>query len=372
MNQNDIQNEEIILPEKIKQYSFRGCIGKGSFSSVFLIHNDENDEYFACKVIQKTVVTKLDVEYLIRNELLVWKELSHPFIVNLIDYFQDDNNLYYIMEYCPNGDLFVMLSNTGPLREPHASRLTKMILEAISYMHSLNIAHRDLKPENILFDKFGNIKIADFGLSTKVDSPMVSNFCGSMGYISPECFISSFYDPKKCDLWALGVIVYSMVTNMIPWEVKDTKKLFKTMESENYMLPSFLSTNCQSFISSLLKADPHKRMTIDECFQHPWIAGFGFPCIRKSNSKTIFSPSSNLKKPKFRIDKSSIFAHVSPKKNPAFRIRKRNMHEIDNNNWALNFNLDDENVEEKKDSQLRCTKDLKEIKKTIFFPPIKT
>mgnify|MGYP001033055500 FL=1 len=90
MNQNDIQNEEIILPEKIKQYSFRGCIGKGSFSSVFLIHNDENDEYFACKVIQKTVVTKLDVEYLIRNELLVWKELSHPFIVNLIDYFQDD------------------------------------------------------------------------------------------------------------------------------------------------------------------------------------------------------------------------------------------------------------------------------------------
>lgn len=364
-------DDEIILPPKIKQYSFRGKIGKGSFSTVYLTYNEENGEYFACKVVQKSTIEKLQVENLIQNEIFIWKELSHPYIINLIDYFQDENNLYYMMEYCPNGDLFVLLSNSGRLRESHASKITKMILESISYIHSLNIAHRDLKPENILFDKFGNVKIADFGLSIKVDSSKVSNFCGSMGYISPECFVNPLYDPKKSDIWAIGVIVYSMVTNMIPWDVTDTKKLFNAMESENYFLPTYLSSDCQLFITALLKSDPEKRITIDQCFQHPWITGSGFPYIRKSNSKMIFSPSSNLKKPMCRIDKSSIFCHVSPKRNPTCRFRKRTIHDMEKN-WALNFIGENEEKDDKKEPIISHPKDLREIKKSIFFPQMKS
>lgn len=362
-------DDETDLPKNVKQYSFRGKIGKGAFSTVYLTYNEENGEYYACKVVQKSVITKLNIDGLIKNELLIWKELSHPYIINLIDYFQDEKNLYYVMEYCPNGDLFVLLSNTGRLRESQASKITKMILESISYIHSLNIAHRDLKPENILFDKFGNVKIADFGLSIKVESQIMTNFCGSMGYISPECFICSMYDPKKCDIWAIGVIVYSMVTNLTPWDISDVKKLFNAMENENFLLPTYLSTDCQLFITALLKADPLKRMTIDQCLRHPWIAGGGFPYIRKSNSKTIFSPS-NFKKPMCRIDKSSIFCHVSPKKNPTCRFRKRTMNDLDKN-WALNFRGESDHFEEKSENDSSHPKDLKDIKKSIFFPPIK-
>ncbi|RHY61183.1 hypothetical protein DYB38_011531, partial [Aphanomyces astaci] len=140
-------------------------IGQGSFGRVLLVRKKRQNQLFAMKILSKqSVVQKEQVEHT-RTERNVLGSIDHPFIVRLHYAFQSDTQLFFILDYCPGGDLFFHLSRFGCFPEPVAKFYAAEISLALVHLHEHGIVYRDLKPENIMLDVDGHVKLADFGLA---------------------------------------------------------------------------------------------------------------------------------------------------------------------------------------------------------------
>ena len=132
-------------------------------------------------------------------------------IVTLYYTFQDDENLYMIMEYCSGGDMMGLLIRLDIFTEKATKFFISEMILGISSLHKLGYIHRDLKPENLLLaerDKLDSIRIADFGLANQLDiSNTLKSYCGTPGYIAPEIAMNKPYG-AAVDMWSLGVIAY--------------------------------------------------------------------------------------------------------------------------------------------------------------------
>lgn len=264
--------EEIQIPKQIGPYIFRADIGSGGFSQVKLAYNTETRLYSACKVIRKRVISTQHLIDSLENELKINQKLHHTGIVDLIDVLKDDNFYYVILEYCPNGDLFDHIVERKRLSETEAKNYIKQILEAVQYLHEQGVVHRDLKPENILFGHGDRLKIADFGFSMVIPrNVLTSSICGSPMYCAPEVISGQPYDPYKSDIWSCGVILYAMLTGMVPWTAKNHTQLFQQIRSGDYTTPTFLSDQCRNLINKMMCVDASKRISIEEILKHPWM-----------------------------------------------------------------------------------------------------
>jgi serine/threonine protein kinase len=132
----------------LESYQIMKKVGKGGFATVFLVkQRTSTGRYYALKAIRKTEVVRMKQEKQIMNERAILRNVKHVFIVELFDTFQDDVNLYMVMEYVAGGDLFRHLRKMGHLSEPAARFYTGEVLVALQYIHSQKIIYRDLKPE---------------------------------------------------------------------------------------------------------------------------------------------------------------------------------------------------------------------------------
>jgi serine/threonine protein kinase len=261
-------------PEQIGPYSIMGMIGEGAFASVYLCQDQRNKEFYACKIILKARLLDPELRNRFEIEVRVHQQVHHPGVIQLFDLFQDALRYYLILEFCPNGDLFQAIVQQSGFSELVARPMVRQILEALQCVHSLGISHRDLKPENILLGKYGHIKLSDFGLSKFMqDGCLVQTACGSPCYASPECISGFAYNGITTDVWSVGVIVYAMVTGALPWTATNQVKLFEQISTSSFRIPRNLSEFCRSFIRGLLTVDIHKRLTIQQALEHPWIAG---------------------------------------------------------------------------------------------------
>ena len=264
---------QVKAPSKIGPYTLRGTVGDGAFSVVKLAFNEELSQYYACKIVPKSRLSTHHLEKRFEVEIRINQQMHHPGIVGLVDILKDTLNYYVIMEFCPNGELFQYIVDHGRLTEDEAKPKIRQILEALQYIQSMNVAHRDLKPENILLDQYGQLKISDFGLSRFLDSNgLVNTPCGSPCYASPECISGKPYDGKTTDVWSCGVILYAMVTGQLPWTKRNQNQLFEQIRHGEYTIPSYISHTCSDFIRGLMTVDPKKRLTIEQAFNHPFLA----------------------------------------------------------------------------------------------------
>ncbi len=157
------------------------------------------------------------------------------------------------------------MSTEGRLKERAAGRIFYQILNAVQYLHRLNIAHRDLKPENILLDNDYNVKLIDFGLSNYNQSgKFLTTACGSPCYAPPEMVAGKKYNGIIGDVWSLGIIFYGMVCGSLPFEEKTTKELYKKVIEGFYVLPSDITIQAIEVIQRMLVTDPEKRITIPQ------------------------------------------------------------------------------------------------------------
>ena len=163
-------------------------IGKGSYGKVMLVRHEKSQAIYAMKMLRKENVVKRNQVQHTKTERNVLEAVSHPFIVGLHYAFQTPKKLYFVLEFCPGGELFYHLSRAGRFSEHRCRFYASEILEAIEYLHSLNIIYRDLKPENILLDGGGHVKITDFGLSKEGidDNYSAKSMCGTPEYLAPE------------------------------------------------------------------------------------------------------------------------------------------------------------------------------------------
>ena len=170
-------------------------------------------------------------------------------------------NLYLMFPYVPGGELFTYLRMAGCFPAPTTLFYSAEIVSALSYLHSLNIIYRDLKPENILLAKDGHIVITDFGFSKKVVG-QTWTLCGTPEYLAPE-IIQGTGQGQAVDWWALGILIYEMLTGTTPFSHQDPFVTYQRILEGKIEWPSMVEGLAKDLIIKLLEQDSSKRMGKD-------------------------------------------------------------------------------------------------------------
>lgn len=196
------------------------------------------------------------------------KDVSHPLIATLVYAFQSMGSYYFVLEYCPAGNLYQTLRIQKTFGVKRALLYFAELLCAINHLHKLGILFRDLKAENVLLDAHGHAKLADFGLARNFSPEMGRqnfSYCGSPIYIAPETVSRQAYD-QKVDYYALGVLLYEMVVGRPPFNYKKPELIKKAKVAEAVQYPKSLDPKLVNMLKRCLHRDPDKRNCTFEIF----------------------------------------------------------------------------------------------------------
>ncbi|XP_019738997.1 serine/threonine-protein kinase NIM1 isoform X1 [Hippocampus comes] len=278
MHKDDRTIKELVIGRRVGFYKVRGEIGHGTFSRVKLAFHALTKDKVALKILDKTRFDN-QAQRLLSREVGSMNSLQHPNVIRLYEVVEMPSRLYLVLEYAGGGDLHNKICNEGKLADNTSKITFSQILSAIKYMHNNNIVHRDLKAENVLFTASGCVKVADFGFSTQVSkrSDTLDTFCGSPPYAAPELFRDECYLGPPVDVWAMGVLLFFMVTGTMPFRAETMGKLRRCVIQGTYSIPPWVPGPCQRLIRGILKADPLERCAVDQMLGCDWLLPVEFP-----------------------------------------------------------------------------------------------
>ncbi|RHY01830.1 hypothetical protein DYB25_010771 [Aphanomyces astaci] len=195
----------------------------------------------------------------------------HRHVLRMRRSFHVDNMLHMVLDYCPNGDLFAELRRHTRLPSSTALQYMTQIASAVLHLHTQRVAHRDLTLENILLDANGACQVCDFGLAVVL--PVTCNEpVGKVPYMAPEVYAGDDYDPCKADVWALGVMLFMLVTGVPPIQRPcRTDKRFVMLEAYGvhslvnlWHMDALFSESMMELIEMMLEVDPIQRLSMKE------------------------------------------------------------------------------------------------------------
>lgn len=208
-------------------YEVKEKLGNGKFGLVKLGIHKTTGQKVAIKIMSKKEMNNQDLE-LVKTEIEILRICQHPYIIRLVDVFENVDYVYAIMEYCQGGDLFSYIEKRGfRLPEPRACQIIHKLCASVYYIHSYGIAHRDLKPENILMTDStdeADIRLLDFGLS-KIIGPTenCTEPYGTLSYVAPEVLLEQPYT-KAVDLWSIGITTYLLLAGCLPFDHESSER----------------------------------------------------------------------------------------------------------------------------------------------------
>ena len=252
-------------PVVIGTYRLSKTLGIGAFGKVKLAEHVTTGHKVAVKILNRAKIVALDMTEKVKREINILQRCTHPHIIRLYEVIDTPTDIFVVMEYVSNGELFDYIVSKGRLAPDEARHFFHQIVSGVEYCHYHHIVHRDLKPENLLLDADNNIKIADFGLSNVMrDGEFLRTSCGSPNYAAPEVISGHLYAGPEVDVWSCGVILYALLCGSLPFDDESIPNLFKKIKSGMYSLPSHLSQLARDLIPRMLVVDPMKRVTV--CF----------------------------------------------------------------------------------------------------------
>lgn len=259
------------------------CLGQGTFASVHKGRRKEDMLAVAVKVMRKKHLLKQpNITEKLQREVQIMQEIDHENCVQFHDVFLSKSFVFIVIEYMRGGDLLDFLNERArPLPEDLAKKYFSQTVRGLQYLHERGIVHRDIKPENLLLSQDRQtIKIADFGLSNKThgaENMLFYTMCGSLTHIAPEIFGEHGYD-HRVDIWALGVVLFVMLSVSYPFTHPNRSVLIDLIcNGEVYFedkdpIWEDVSTDVKDLISLILTVDAEQRITISQCFEHPWLS----------------------------------------------------------------------------------------------------
>lgn len=236
-------------------------LGCGSFAKVFLVKKLTGPDagcLYAMKILRKAKLRFRD-RLRSKKERDILVDVQHPFIVRLNYAFQTEGKLFLVLDFVRGGDLFTRLNSEVMFTEEDVKFYLAESLLALTHLHSLGIIYRDLKPENILLDEEGHIKLTDFGLSKEALDDKAYSFCGTVEYMSPEVIARQGHT-KSADFWSLGVVMFEMLTGVLPFQGENRKETMHQIIKIKLSMPLYLSIEAQSLLRCLFKRNPTNRL----------------------------------------------------------------------------------------------------------------
>lgn len=294
-NMLDQNRMSLAAGKNIGPYEVLDIIKEGSSSKIYKARSRYNHEYVAIKAINKSKLkNNLDDLLLITKQIETLKILKHRNIVTLYEIYESKKYIYLITEYLSGKDLIEKLIHKKRFNEEEALRIFFQLLDALTYMHKMNICHRNLRAEHILFDKNNRPKIVGFGFSSFYEpNKTIEGAYGSLCYACPEILDETQYNPELADVWSLGVILYVLVCGYLPFSDEDDKKNRDLIVSGAIDFPKELSAKLKDLLKHMLDVNPNRRYNFLRVVKHPWIKPYGIK---------IFSQGINIHKTIFPVD----------------------------------------------------------------------
>jgi serine/threonine protein kinase len=283
METNKVKKRLLFLPPSVVNNSERECavsdfqslsrkaIGEGAFGQVFKVRHISTSTLYAIKVVSKAKILERNMTEQLKREVRIMYSLNHPNIIKLHNHFEDDSNVYLIMELAEGGNLFQRLCKFRNFDERNAAQYLREVALAVQYLHSQDppIIHRDIKPENIFLDATGRSKLGDFGWSSVYDSERCT-YCGTLEYLAPE-MIDRIGHGLKLDMWNLGVLLFEMLVGEAPFRSKSQTELFNKIKACKIGFPKNFSLNAKDLVRKLLKTTAEERINVNGLLEHPWM-----------------------------------------------------------------------------------------------------
>jgi len=306
-----------------KDFYFGRIIGEGSFSQVYLAKDVNSGKEVAIKVCKKAHIVKEKKQEAIMREKEVMLRLtdprnwssSAPFFVKLLATFHNADSLYFVLSLAKQGDMFRFIKKMAAREVDVTQFYAAELVQALEHLHSLGIVHRDLKPENILLNESMHLLISDFGSAKIIQpSPLIPaqddgdegedqpdgvvptrkrhSFVGTAQYVSPEVLTNSNTSPAS-DLWALGCILYQMVTGMPPFVAQSEYLIFQKIQAREYSFHEGFDPQIRDIIEKLIVIEPRERLGAQDVNgyssikNHEFFRGVDFPNLHNSVPPSI-------------------------------------------------------------------------------------
>ncbi|XP_076835698.1 ribosomal protein S6 kinase-related protein [Brachyhypopomus gauderio] len=238
-----------------------GYIAKGSFGPIIKVKDKQKQNIYAVKVIPKSEVIRLGVVDQSKEEVIVQRQVRHPFVHELQDCWQTQHHLYIMCDYCSTGDLYTYWVMIGQFGEDEVKVFAAELGSALGFLHDIGIIHRDVKMENVLLTDQGHLRLADFGLSRRLErGGRAFTICGTIQYMAPEVLSGGPYS-HAADWWSLGILLFALATGKFPVSPEDDhSNMLKKVRCFHYDMPTSFSPPFALLLTELLCKDPSQRL----------------------------------------------------------------------------------------------------------------
>ena len=268
-------------------------LGRGGMGEVYKVFDRETDSKIALKMIRPEVAAYKNTIERFRNELKVARDISHKHVCRMYDLGREADSYFITMEYVSGEDLKSLIRRTKRLDIGTAISIAKQVCEGLAEAHRLGVVHRDLKPSNIMIDREGDAKIMDFGIARSLRTKGITGpgaVIGTPEYMSPEQVDGKEAD-QRADLYSLSIILYEMVTGMVPFEGETAFAVGLKHKSEPPENPKTLNPQIPDDLSRLilkgLEKDKEKRyQTAAEVLSELTRIEQGLPATERAVAKT--------------------------------------------------------------------------------------
>eukprot|EP01147_Barroeca_monosierra_P000307 gene307-3676_t len=278
---------ELICKENLGALIFKS----GGFAYCYKLTDIRTKKLFAGKIVSKATLTKHRAKEKLRSEVQIHKSLNHKHVVGFHSFFEDDNNVYILLELCPNQSMMELHKRRRALTEAECRYYLVQIVLGTKYMHRCKVIHRDLKLGNLFLGPCMDVKVGDFGLATTVtyDGERKKTLCGTPNYIAPEILEGRRGHSFEVDIWSIGCILYTLLIGKPPFETRDIKTTYRKIRHNDYTIPpsANISSDAENLIRILLHPEPSKRPGLDAILEHPFITAHFVPAKLPASALTV-------------------------------------------------------------------------------------
>eukprot|EP00388_Colpodella_angusta_P021354 GDKJ01054083.1.p1 GENE.GDKJ01054083.1~~GDKJ01054083.1.p1 ORF type:complete len:483 (-),score=102.71 GDKJ01054083.1:877-2325(-) len=259
-------------------YTIHSILGDGAYGRVRLAVCKRTGLTRAIKTVTKASTT-MTFDNLVA-EVAVLKQLDHPNIMKILEFYEDARNYHLVTELYTGGELFDKIVRQSKFTQREAATVMRQVFSGITYCHAMKVVHRDLKPENLLLeseDPDAYIKIIDFGTAQNFASgKKMSQVIGTPYYLAPEILLMK-YD-EKVDVWSCGVILYILLVGYPPFKGETDSQIIEKVKRGKFKLTGAewdcVDNEAKVLITKLLTLDPTKRISAAQALQSRWIKKF--------------------------------------------------------------------------------------------------